>query len=904
MIGLPLVEKALSLFVDWLWLESINYGDVFLKILTSNIAVMAIATLVIFLIILINLLFTQKTLLATRHRVDLGGVIELRPPLWTKFISPKGLPMIFILISLFFASSYGLSLDDGWQVYQKFLNKETFNLLDPIFQRDVGFYIFELPFYRLIYQTVYLGFMLALFITAFTYFLSISKTGLQRTSLEDIPGKVHLGILLACIIGLKAIGYYLDAFNILYSPEGVVFGAGYTDVYATLLGYRILPWIALITALGILISILRSRFKLAIGIFGMYFLASVVLLGVYPGIIQKFRVVPNELNRETPFIEHNIAFTRKAYKLDEIPRQEFPAEVNLNRDKIENNNETINNIRVWAWETLKNTYSQLQELRGYYELADVDVDRYLIDGKYQQVMLSAREINQAQLPSQAQTWVNQTLKYTHGYGVVMSPVNQASSEGMPKFFIQDIPPKANVDIEIKRPEIYFGEVANPHVIVNSLEEEFDYPMGETNAFTKYQGTAGIKLDSFLKRILYAWHFKDYKILFAGQITSDSRILYNRNLGELMPLAMPFLRYDQDPYIVIHEGRLVWMWDAYTFSGAFPYSEPLATGVNYLRNSVKITVDAYDGSVQAYIADSEDPLIKSYAKMFPGVFKPIEEMPKGLQAHIRYPEDFFMAQAKMYGTYHMGNPQVFYNQEDRWTIPEELFGREQQQINANYVVMKLPGEKEAEYILMLPYTHYAKPYMVSWLAARSDGENYGELIAYTFPKDKVVYGPMQIEAQINNDSNISQQLNLWDQRGSQVIRGNLLTIPIENSILYVEPIYLQAEQSKLPQLRRVIVAYGDRIVMEETLEEALKVLFGRDTTKPPAKADGSPAPTNIDDGAQPPTGTVEELINEANRLFSLSQERLRTGDWQGYGESQKRLAEILNQLQSLSGKAQE
>ncbi len=610
----------------------------------------------------------------------------------------------------------------------------------------------------------------------------------------------------------------------------------------------------------------------------------IIFGGIYPAIVQRFQVEPSELARERPYIERNILFTRLAFGLDQIEVKDIPVELAPSEQDIANNSATINNIRLWDYRPIKDTYNQIQSLRLYYDFADIDVDRYEVDGSYRQVLLGVRELSPEKLPAQAQTWVNRRLQYTHGYGVALSPVNEISEGGLPNLWVKDVPPIGKFEIE--RPEVYYGERTDEYVVVGTNVEEFDYPKGDTNVYTKYAGESGIRLNSFIRKLAYAWELGDINIIISGELTPESQLLYRRNIQQRVQHIAPFLKLDRDPYIVIDDGKLIWVQDAYTVSGRYPYSQPASGGINYIRNSVKVVTSAYDGSITFYLIDAEDALVNTYASIFPTLFTPIEEMPASLRAHLRYPQDLFQIQVSMYQTYHMEDPRVFYNKEDLWTIPVETYADAERVVEPYYVIMRLPGEEQEEFLLMLPFTPTQKDNMITWLAARSDEDNYGKLIAYNFPKDKLIYGPRQIEARIDQDPAISEQLTLWGQKGSQVIRGNLLVIPIENSILYVEPIYLQAERGRLPELKRVIVVSGDGIAMELTLAQSLSAIYaGLPAALPPAAEVLLPT-------------EISELTKLAQEHYTKAQEYLKAGDWTGWGEELKKMEEALNQLAEL------
>ncbi|RME30704.1 UPF0182 family protein, partial [Candidatus Woesearchaeota archaeon] len=689
-----------------------------------------------------------------------------------------------------------------------------------------------------------------------------------------LKGKTHLVLVVSALFLLVAWRHYLARYAIMYSKSGIVVGAGYTDVHVYLPAMTLLVIVAALMAVVFLVWLhyerrLRKRHVVATMI-GLYLTLSLLGSLIVPAIVQSLVVSPNELKLEQPYIEHNIAFTREAYGLNDVAIRDFtPAPVT--RERLDAASPTVKNIRLLDWRPLTQTYKQTQEIRLYYDLSGIDIDRYVLDGELTQVMIAPRELDQQQIAEGARTWVNLHQVYTHGFGAVVSPVNKVTTEGLPVYLVKDIPPQTEQkELEITEPRIYYGERQRGYVVVNTGTEEFDYPRGDTNAYTRYSGTGGVVLDSFLKKLFFALRFSDVKLLLSNDITRESRILFHRNIQERIATLAPFLTLDRDPYLVIDNGRLVWVQDAYTTTGHFPYSAR-AGRVNYLRNAVKVVVDAYDGSVTFYVVDDE-PLIKTYSEIFPGTFKPLDEMSPSLRAHLRYPQDLFEVQARIYSTYHMDDPTVFYNKEDAWQFPSEIYGTgERVRMDPYYIIMDLDGP---EFVLMMPFTPIRKDNMIAWFAARSDGEHYGELTLYQFPKDELVYGPSQIEAKIDQDSEISQQLTLWSQQGSRVTRGNLLVIPVQDSLLYVEPLYIQAETGQLPQLKRVIVSDGERVVMEESFGEALDALFGKSST---------------------PVVAGSSLVEQASTYYDAIQAAMRNGDWAGIGENLEKLGEVLENM---------
>ncbi len=776
-----------------------------------------------------------------------------------------------------------------------------FGQTDPILGRDLGYYVFNLPWQRFLQGWFLWLAAIALAGVALIYLASSSAAqltarvqivGQRRPWLDLLPAaERHLLVLGAAVLGLLAWGYQLRLPSLLYSAAGAAYGAGYADVHARMPAMYLLTGIAALGA-GILLANIFVRVRwLPYAVVAVWLAVAFLGGSVYPGLLQRFAVVPNELAREREYIANTIQYTRAAYGLDEVVEADFNVTEETGPLDLAANESTIKNIRLWDYRPLLRTYGQLQEIRLYYAFTDVDVDRYQLGDDYRQVTLVAREIAPDELPEPAQTWVNRHLVYTHGSGVVLSPVNEVVEEGLPNLWVRDIPPHSVYpELAVDRPEIYYGELTEDYVIVKTEVLEFDYAAGDQNVYTTYEGTGGVVLNSFFKKLVYALRLGSSQILLSGSITPESRILWQRAIEERVQAVAPFLRYDPDPYPVIVDGRLVWLLDAYTVTDRYPYSEPIDTSlgrINYIRNSIKVAMDAYNGTLSFYLIDPQDPLAATYAAVFPDIFRPVEEMDPALVAHWRYPEGMFRIQAAKYQTFHMTDPQVFYNQEDLWNWAEEVVTGERVPIEPYYVNMRLPGGTDAEFVLMMPYTPSSKQNMVAWLYARNDGGHYGELGVYKFPNQRLVYGPMQVESRIDQDPVISQQLSLWNQRGSQVIRGNLLVIPIDQAILYVEPIYLQAEASQLPELRRVIVTYGSRIAMEETLAAGLARVMGGE-----ALAEGLEEP---DTTLPPVEGEVADLILQADAHYQAAQGCLETGDWTCYGAEMDALEQALQAL---------
>lgn len=860
--GIIILFVGVGIYTDYLWFSELDYASVFLTILKPKIALFFGATAFFILLALPNLYLISKN-------------------------SQKKIGFNTILIILLIAILFGRFASEGWEVVLKFFNSTEFNIADPIFNLDLGFYFFTLPFYNFVWGIAFSTMIIIGIIAAMIYLLPLlfkvalaeSEPDLyvQRRPKIVLNKKMlsHLVTIAGIMFILLGIGLWLHRYSILYSASGVVYGAGYTDVNISLGMITLLSVISFLAGLVSIIAAKIKRFRLS-----MTALTGIILLAVVGSaitfIVQQYVAIPDEYNLEKQYLENNIKYTRLAYGLEDVSEIEFPVEYTLTMDDIQKNSKIIDNIRLWDWRPLTSTYKQVQLIRTYYDFNDVDVDRYVINGDYKQIMLSAREVNYDLLPEQR--WVNVHLVFTHGYGVAMSPVREVSKEGMPLLYIRDIPPQSDY-FDITQPEIYFGELTNTYSIVKTLTEEFDYPKGDTNIQTTYQGKAGIELSSVFRKIIMMMKFRSVEILFSNSITPESKILFNRNIMQRASMLAPFLEFDQDPYVAVHNGKLYWIIDAYTVSDRYPYSEPYS-GINYIRNSVKVVIDAYNGDTTFYIIE-EEPMIKTYAKIFPELFKPLSEMPEGLQSHIRYPVDLFKVQSEIYKVYHMQDPRVFYNKEDVWEIPQELYERTTITMEPYYLMTKLPGEKKEEFILLLPFTPRSKNNIIGWMAARSDSPNYGKRIVYMFPKEKLIYGPMQIEARIDQDPDIARLFTLWDQIGTRIIRGNLLVIPVEDSLLYVEPIYLRAEQAgALPELKRVIVSFGDRITMQETLDKSLGVIFGAVAKPTAVETEGK---------------EVDELIDDALEHYEKSEECLRQGDWTCYGNELAQLKLVLNEL---------
>jgi len=886
-------------YTDWLWFGEVGYRSVFWTRLISRIELGLVAGILFLAIVYSNLWLARRFAPPVLERYD-RGTLRLR----VGRLASRTLGLLIFGLTLAASVLVALEASTHWLSYQTFIHATRFGDTDPIFGRDIGFYVFKLGFLLYIYGWLFFTLVVAAIATA-----AVHYTDRAIELLAGVPSfaphvKAHLSVLLAAALFVKAWGYRLDAYNLLYSTHGFLYGAGYTDVHARLLALKLLSIVAVIAGIIALVNIYRRGIALPAIALAVLIAASFILGVAYPGFVEQFQVKPNQIALETPYMKHNIRLTRQAFNLDAIQEKGFPALTNLTSQDIQNNRATINSIRLWDYRPIQATYSQLQALWQYYEIKSVDVDRYTINNELRQVLLAARELSPDIAQTRAGTWVNQHFQYSHGYGAVMSPVNRASEEGLPEFFVEDIPPVSPVGIKIKRPQIYFGEETFDYIVANTRQKEFDYPSEPEPVYTRYAGKGGVPVGNYLQRLAFAWRFSDINLILKNPITRDSRLMFRRQIGERVQTIFPFLLYDPDPYLVISDGKLYWMWDAYTMSQRYPYSEPygFADGfdLNYIRNSVKMVIDAYDGTVDYYIADEADPIIKTYQKIFPGVFKPLDRMPAGPRAHIRYPELLFTIQSEVLRTYHMQDPQVFYNRSDLWDVPNEIVetSGEERPVEPYYVVMKLRGEADEKFLLMRPFTPHKKNNMVAWMAAKCGPEDYGRIILYEFPKDKLIYGPAQIESRINQDPVISPQLTLWNQSGSRVNRGNQLVVPIEQSIIYVKPLYLQSETSQIPELKRVIVAYGDQLAMEPTLDAALARIFGGKLEAPAAPGSRPPVPTAP--AGKAPTSELQRLINQAVTQLERAKELQRQGDWAGYGEQLRQLEQTLKKLREQTG----
>ena len=890
--GIPAVAEF---YTDWLWFREVGYEHVFLRSLTVRAIVATAAGLAAFAVLGGNLLLAMRALRPRPFMVATPQGPQ------TITVDPKSLKPLILLAAAFISLMIGLFAGGQWETWLYFLHGVPFGKADPILGRDIGFYIFTLPLLEHVQGLLFFVFFLTTVVAVAAYLLG-GEIALDpvRGVYVSKPAILHIGLLAAAFLLILAFGAWLQIPQLLTGRSGVVSGASYVDVHARMPALRALIGASVVAALIAVWAAVTARgvARLAAAV-GLYLL---VALGgpAYAAIIQRFVVAPNEQVQETPFIMHNIEATRAAFGLDKVTERPLSGEARLTRADLERNQSTIENVPLWNDRPLLDTFSQIQEIRTYYDFVAVDNDRYTIDGKYRQIMLSARELNSQSLPSR--TWINEHLTFTHGYGLTLGPVNEVTREGLPVLFIRDLPPVSTHDLTVTQPAIYYGELPNDHVFVRTKTEEFDYPRGDDNVFTSYAGEGGVQLSNFWRRLMFAIRFKSTDTLFSSSLTPDTRVMLHRRIADRMKRIAPFLTYDPDPYLVISQGRLLWMQDVYTTSERYPYSTNVRSAMsplNYIRNSVKVTVDAYHGTTTFHVVDPEDPIAKTIGRMFPGLLQPLDVMPEDLRTRLRYPQEIFSIQANMFATYHMLNPAVFYNREDQWEIPAFDVGGQSQVMHPYYTIMKLPGETGPEYIQMLPYTPRQKDNLAAWMVARSDGANYGKLAVFQFPKQTVIFGPKQVAARISQDQVIAPQITLWNQQGSEVIQGTLLVIPIEESLIYIRPLYLKATGSSIPELKRVIVAYQNQIVMEETLDAALARIFPADGRRQPA----ADAPPPAAKEGQPPVAAPLEgsaadlavLAAQAQAHYQRALEAQRAGNWALYGEEIRRLGEVLDRM---------
>lgn len=898
-IGIALVLILLTassgLYEDWLWFKDLGYEQLFWTPLLSKWLIEVVNGTILFIFIagtLFSIRHAILTFVNDKLRNRLRLVHQMDRPVYK--LSQRRITIWLLLISV--VISYGVSFVagfTGWLEVLSFMKYTPFGQGDPVYGKDLGFYFFQLPFLQTVYNAFFGPLLILTFFTALFYTLTgvvrfhISKLKFWRKNAIEInpDARRHLALLLTALLAFKTFGYYLDKYQLLYSKHGHVVGAGYADLTVSLPVLNVLIVLSIAGCIAAFLTLFLKEVRLLTIPIVSIFLVGSVLYGIFPSLIQSFIVVPNELNKEAPYIQNEITMTRFGYGLNVINEQDYQGNIPLDAKSLSAEQPTLNNIRLNDTRPLIQTFTQKQGIRLYYKFNDIDVDRYQINGESRQVMLSARELSTNDLDSKAKTFVNLRFKYTHGYGVAASFANAVTAEGLPNFAIKDVPPTTEFpELNLKEPRIYYGELTNDWVVVNTDIKEFDYPQGNANAESRYEGKTGIQLSPLNKLMLSLKHGTP-RFYLANEVNSQSRILLHRNIMERVKKLVPFLEYDEDPYLVINQGHLQWILDAYTSSDALPYASVYPErNFNYIRNSVKVVIDAYDGTVDFYAVDLKDPILQTYRKIFPGVFKDLSQMPPALKTHLRYPETLFTIQSNMLKNFHMTDTTVFYNKEDSWDIAQELFNSKPQNMEPYYTVMQIPGTGQSEFVLILPFTPASsstntRNNMVAWMAARMDTDHYGELLLYKLPKNIEIDGPLQIESRIDQDPEISKQLSLWNQQGSSVIRGNLLVLPMQGNFLYVEPIYLQSNKGgSIPEMKRVILVYQDKLVMAETLGSALNQIFGADIPQPvtPGKTTAQqntavqiPQSTPASPAAQSPTTEdISKILDQMSQLRSM------------------------------------
>jgi uncharacterized membrane protein (UPF0182 family) len=901
-------RTALSYYVDALWFGSLGYADVFWKTLSLQWGIFTVFAAVTFLILYGSFLALKRAHLPdlpSGHTIFIGQQPVKLP------VEPV-LRLIALGVSLAIAAATGAGMIVEWPTLALFYYapRATGGTVDPIFGKPLNFYLFTLPAWQLIAGWLLTLAVITCALAVFFVLITGGTRVIARRSSVTLPWR-GFSIAFSFLLLVVAMLAYLGRFERLFEDHTIFGGVTYTDAHVTLTGMLIVCTALVLGAVIAAVNAMSMRR-------GLWLIAAVLPAAVcYVGLqvvvwyVSSFIVKPNELVREKPYIAYNTDFTRQAYGLDRIVQREFPAETTVDAADPEHNQATLQNIRLWDWRALQDTLRQIQEIRTYYDFPDIDIDRYEIEGTTREVMLATRELNVEKLPESSRNWINEKLIYTHGYGITMNPVNGFTPEGLPTLILSNMPVQSSVrGLNVTRPEVYFGELTNTDVYVKTRQKEFNYPQGQTNNLTSYEGNGGIVLGGFLRRIILALDRGDLaKLPFSDDVTSDSRLLMRRNLRDRVSALAPFLTYDPDPYIVLgDDGRLSWMMDGFTVSDSYPYSTHYrldSNAINYMRNSVKVVIDAYDGTATFYVFDAEDPIIAAYRRIFPTLFKDAASMPPGLRKHIRYPELLLKLQADVYGLYHMTDPEAFYNREDLWTVATEVGmseGGEQrtQVMQPNFVLMKLPGENGVEFVEILPFTPANRNNLIGWIAGRSDGEKYGTSVVYNFPKTKLVDGPLQIEARIDQNAQLSGQLTLWNQQGSHVRRGALLVIPIGRALLYAEPIYLQAERSPMPELRLVVLALQDRLAYGPTFESALASLFGGAVSSlSAAAAPAEPerhAPASV--ASPQPAADVNALIAEAAKDLADYQRLTAEGK---LGEAGQKLEELKRTLEKLNAR---
>ena len=886
-----LLFLAKVIYTDWLWFGELGFLSVFKKILIMRIWLFFAGALLVAAILLGNLYLA--------YRFSRGESVLPVPPDVLK-LARIGIIGATCLTVFIMSLVFGIIAQGRWETFLLFFNRISFGIEDPQFHRDMSFQVFVMPMLHFI-QGWMMGVVIASLVAVVALYLAIfALRGVRFTVTTRV--RRHIAVLAAVLMLTIAAAHYLDIFELVFSGRGAAPGAGYTDVNARIPVLWLLVGIAMVSAVGFVVSIYYGGQRLMIASFSLWAVLAVLAGAIYPAAFQRFRVNPDEFNKEQAFIERSLEATRAAYKLENVEEYPFPYVPELTRQDIEDNPQTIDNVRLWDPVPLTAVYNQVQFFELYYDFIGVDVDRYTIGGQYKQVMLAPRELSPEDLPQEAQRWVNRKLQYTHGFGVAMSPVTTTTPEGKPEFFLQDIPPAGPVELE-RRPQVYYGENTTDFVIVGTNTDEFDFPgpQGGDPVYTPYEGDGGVPVGSFIRKLAYAWQLLDINILISNQLTSDSRVMYRRTIQDRIGTVAPFLMLDSDPYLVVADGKLWWIQDAYTVTDRYAYSDLSEEGFNYIRNSVKVVMDAYNGTLKFYVVEPNDPIIGMYQRAFPDLFEPVTSpdpfqaiQPEALRAHVRYPMDLFSVQTQRYLQYHMRDPQVFFNKEDQWGVGNELFFDQPQKVKPYYVIMKLPGETTEEFVLMLPFTPFNKPNMVAWMAARNDAPHYGELQTFKFPTTVGdVSGTEQVEARITNDDSVRERLTLLCPEETVLcIRGNLLVIPVGRSVLYVEPLFIRPLGLDFPQLKQVFVADGHSVVMANTLSEGLELLVG--TTSPIRAVDGP----DTEPIGKEPTGGVEPTGQELEQV--KAELTLIQDVFEGMSENLATLEEALNRINETLG----
>ena len=917
LVGAVSLRGIAGFYTDYLWFDELDLTSIWKGVLGAKIALGIVFTVVFFVLAWVNLAIADTIAPKFRPMGPEEQVVER----YHEVVGPRA-GLVRIGMALVFALIAGPGVAGQWNSWILFRNHVSFGVEDPQFGRDIGFFVFQLPFAKFLVDWLFAAFVIILVISAAAHYLNGGirfQTPLQKVTPQV---KVHLSVLLAVLALLKAVGYYLQRFELVYSNRGVVQGAGYTDIKAQLPALQLLIVISLFACVLFLVNILRRGWVLPVAAVGLWALVSVAAGTAYPAFVQKFRVQPTESVKERPYIDRNIQSTRAAYDLGDIKVNPFDYDENLQASDLEDNSETIRNVRLWDPDVLQRTYARLQEIRQFYRFNDVDIDRYTVAGRTTQILVAARELNTSGIPSAS--WINQHLVYTHGYGAVASPANAVAPDGNPDLLVKDLPPQGQAGFQVTQPAVYYGQGLDGYAVVKTKQPEIDFTQANgTNQTGTYGGTGGVEMNSWLRRAAFALRFGDFNALISDFVTPESKALYIRNIDERVRKAAPFLRYDSDPYPVLFNNRIMWIYDAYTTTSRYPYAQDadssrlqnrsgLNSNFNYVRNSVKVVIDAYDGTMKFYVVDPADPLVKAYAKAFPKLFTDGADMDPGLRAHLRYPEDLFRVQTNMYGRYHMTDASAFYNNTDAWDIAQRpgavasaataigpagpVTPAREDRMTPYYLLMRLPGEEKEEFLILQPFVPFSRDDsrkdLTAFMVAKSDPDNYGQLEVFEMPRQLQIDGPALVNARINQEPDISREITLLGSpgRGSRVILGSMLLIPVQQSLLYIQPLYVESEATPLPQLKRVIVVHGDKVVMKPSLQESLTMIFGSaPSTLEQTPISGAPVVPPSPDGPSPgaDTGTplvaptVASLLAEAETHFQAAENALRSGDLATY-----------------------